>query len=120
MHDGMIPILPAIFVAVAAAEGGDWVACNAKAPAPDAPDRQAFMLHCLNERLAAHRAEAAKLAKKPGAALGMTQQQVLNETAWGKPRKVNRTVTAAGVHEQWVYNGGFLYFLNGRLTAIEN
>ncbi|WP_119460645.1 hypothetical protein [Rhodospirillaceae bacterium SYSU D60014] len=41
--------------------------------------------------------------------------------AWGRPRSVNRTTTAHGVREQWVYgSGSYLYFDDGSLTAIQN
>jgi SOS-response transcriptional repressor LexA len=33
---------------------------------------------------------------------------------------VNRTTFARGVHEQWVYDGGYLYFEDGVLTTIQN
>lgn len=76
--------------------------------------------------LAAHRAEiqkrhAAELAqrKKEGVSIGMTQDRVL-QSSWGKPRKINRTTTLTREREQWVYDGGYLYFDNGILTAIQN
>jgi hypothetical protein len=51
----------------------------------------------------------------------MSADTVKNETAWGKPDHVNRTVTASGVREQWVYPGyEYLYFEDGRLVAIED
>jgi hypothetical protein len=64
---------------------------------------------------------AAEQAAKPGARIGMTANEVIERTNWGKPLTVNRTVTANVVSEQWVYGGGeYLYFRNGRLTAIQN
>ena len=57
--------------------------------------------------------------KKKGVSIGMTKQEVL-ESSWGKPQSINSTHTAAGTHEQWVYSGGYLYFDNGVLTAIQN
>ena len=64
----------------------------------------------------------------PGARIGMTTKAVINETQWGAPKKINRTTTASGVREQWVYDhcgynrcyNGYLYFTNGKLTAIQN
>ncbi len=71
-------------------------------------------------------AEVAKAAKadlarrkKEGVSIGMTKQEVL-ESSWGRPRKVNSTHTALGVREQWVYDGGYLYFTNEVLTAVQN
>ena len=46
--------------------------------------------------------------------------KIMAELAWGKPKDVNRSTTSHGVNEQWVYDGGFLYFKNGKLTAIQN
>jgi len=46
--------------------------------------------------------------------------------AWGKPDDVNRTVTAAGVHEQWVFcetrcsDASYVYFESGRVVSIQN
>jgi hypothetical protein len=60
------------------------------------------------------------LAKKPGARIGLTAQQVINETNWGPPDQINRTVTSNGNREQWVYGvGQYLYFENGRLVSIQ-
>lgn len=61
-----------------------------------------------------------EIAKRPSARIGMTAKQVVNKTNWGKPGQINRTITADGVAEQWVYGEGeYLYFRNGRLTAIQ-
>lgn len=58
--------------------------------------------------------------KKGGVRIGMSVKQVLN-SSWGRPEDVNRTTTAAGVSEQWVYgSNSYLYFTNGKLTAIQN
>jgi hypothetical protein len=57
--------------------------------------------------------------------IGMTQNEVLS-SSWGGPSKINRTTTANGVHEQWVYRlaGGFamhyIYFKNGRVYSIQD
>ena len=60
------------------------------------------------------------LAKKPGVRLGMTPDQVIG-SSWGKPQRVNRTISVRGEREQWVYDGGnYLYFENGVLTSIQN
>lgn len=67
-------------------------------------------------------AEAARkvLAAKPDAKLGMSKTQVENHSNWGKPEYKNRTITRQGVFEQWVYGEGqYLYFENGKLTAIQ-
>lgn len=60
------------------------------------------------------------LDKKPNLRIGMTAKQVRENSNWGSPEKVNRTTTARRVTEQWVYSDGFLYFTNGRLTAVQD
>ena len=70
---------------------------------------------------AAWKAEAARLAALPGVRIGMSADAVLAKSSWGKPASVNRTTTAYGTREQWVYKGhNYLYFTNGVLTAIQN
>jgi hypothetical protein len=63
----------------------------------------------------------AAIAKRPGVRIGMTAKQVIEKSSWGQPDSVNKTVSQFGVDEQWVYDSGdYLYFHNGRLTAIQN
>jgi hypothetical protein len=40
--------------------------------------------------------------------------------SWGEPNDINKTTTSSGTHEQWVYSSNYLYFENGKLTAIQN
>lgn len=57
-------------------------------------------------------------SRLPYPKIGMSAKTATN---WGKPKHVNRTTTAKGNVEQWVYgDGNYLYFTNGRLTAIQN
>jgi hypothetical protein len=50
--------------------------------------------------------------------IGMSEDEATR--AWCFPDHVNTTQTARGTHEQWVYSErGYLYFDNGRLTAIQ-
>lgn len=84
--------------------------------AKEEAERVAAAKQAEQERLAAE-----ALARKPGVRIGMTAKQVREQTSWGIPESVNRTTTARSVTEQWVYGGGgYLYFTNGRLTAIQN
>lgn len=66
---------------------------------------------------------ASRLPNNP-AVLGMTEEQVKTQTNWGNPWAVHRTITARGITKQWVYRNAvgnqYLYFTNGRLTAIQN
>jgi hypothetical protein len=58
-------------------------------------------------------------AKLPDVFIGMAAEQVRSGSNWGPPSRVNRTTTASGIREQWVYPSGFLYFENGKLVAIQ-
>ncbi len=73
------------------------------------------------EEAAKEQAERDRLSKLPGVRIGMTSVEVRTRTNWGAPRSVNRTTTAYGTREQWVYWGNnYLYFTNGILTAVQN
>lgn len=51
--------------------------------------------------------------------IGMTK--AMARLSWGEPSDINTTTTAYSTHEQWVYSvGNYLYFENGKLTAIQN
>lgn len=52
-------------------------------------------------------------------AIGMTESEVYAST-WGTPKKKNRTETANSVREQWVYDEGYIYFEDGRVTSIQD
>lgn len=65
--------------------------------------------------------EQQRLASLPGVQIGMTAEQVIKSTSWGRPHSVNRTTTAQGVREQWSYGyPNYLYFTNGVLTSFQN
>jgi hypothetical protein len=75
--------------------------------------------------VAAAEAKARHAAQKAAKAqmnvyIGMSAEDA-RESTWGEPHEINRTTTASGVHEQWVYGSKrFLYFTNGKLTAIQD
>lgn len=51
--------------------------------------------------------------------IGMSQE--VATLSWGYPSEVNKTSTVGGINEQWVYGDGqYLYFENGKVTAIQN
>jgi ribosomal protein L37AE/L43A len=51
--------------------------------------------------------------------IGDTSEMV--REAWGVPEDINRTITAYGTSEQWVYGGGcYVYFENGKVTTIQD
>jgi len=58
-----------------------------------------------------------KLNSRPS--IGMTTSEVEN-TGWGKPKKINKTTTKYGVSEQWVYSQSrYVYFEDGIVTVIQ-
>lgn len=50
--------------------------------------------------------------------LGMSEEDV--KASWGKPEHVNTTVTAYGRHDQWVYGNQYVYFEDGRVSAVQS
>lgn len=53
--------------------------------------------------------------------IGMSKSDVLLLDDWGKPKDVNKTTTAYGTNEQWIYSGNrYLYFDDGELTTIQD
>ena len=66
-------------------------------------------------------AERQRRAAMPSPRIGMTMNQVVDQTNWGAPRDRNRTTTAKGTREQWVYSPRrYLYFENGVLVTIQD
>jgi hypothetical protein len=61
-----------------------------------------------------------KAIKEKKVLIGMTKEQVI--ISWGKPRDINRTGGAWGVHEQWIYGdfGPYLYFENDKMTSWQD
>ncbi|MGP5547585.1 hypothetical protein [Psychrobacter alimentarius] len=56
-----------------------------------------------------------------GAKMGMTPNQVLTKTYWGKPKYTNVTTDEMGKLEQWIYGDyvNFLIFDNDKLISIQ-
>jgi hypothetical protein len=50
-------------------------------------------------------------------AIGMTKEMCI--LSWGKSEKINRTITAEKISEQWVYSNNYLYFEDDILKAIQ-
>ena len=50
--------------------------------------------------------------------VGMSKEQAI--LSWGKPKKVNSTITARGRSEQWVYGSQYIYFRGNSLTTIQS
>lgn len=59
-----------------------------------------------------------KLIEKRLIRIGFTARQLV--LSWGKPESINRTITASGKHEQWVYGDGqYVYLTNGTVTSMQ-
>ena len=59
-------------------------------------------------------------SKKPEPSIGMTSKEV-RASRWGSPDDVNKTTTASGITEQWVYSSGkYIYLDNGVVTTIQD
>ena len=50
--------------------------------------------------------------------IGMTKQMCRD--SWGEPESINRTSTRYGNHEQWIYSTIYVYFDNGKISAIQD
>ncbi len=60
----------------------------------------------------------ARAVDRQAVLVGMTPGMV--RAAWGEPHSVNRTTTAAGASEQWVYGRGqYVYLRAGRVYAVQ-
>lgn len=60
---------------------------------------------------------ATAITTKP--TIGMTSEEVRN-SAWGEPKKINKTTYSWGTTEQWCYaNQKYVYIENGFVTAIQ-
>mgnify|MGYP003600934830 CR=1 FL=1 len=74
----------------------------------------------LNQMIAKIVETKKELAKKPKLRIGMSTDQVLHNSNWGKPDDINTTINSYGKFEQWIYGRGkYLYFTNGKLTSIQ-
>lgn len=75
----------------------------------------------LHGQLVARAAQEMKAERKRhGVSIGMSKEDVI-ASSWGHPESVNKTSTAYGTNEQWVYSSGsYLYFDDGKLTAVQN
>jgi hypothetical protein len=69
--------------------------------------------------MARAKAAEARLRKSQGVTIGMTYEEVL-ASSWGRPKRVNKTTRATSESQQWVYDGGYLYFENGVLRTIQH
>ncbi len=64
-------------------------------------------------------AEKAECDRKGGIRTGMTRAQ-LYASCWGRPGKINTTITGSRRHEQLVYGGqNYVYLEDGVVTSIQ-
>lgn len=57
----------------------------------------------------------AELILKQQIAIGMPEGALIE--SWGKPRDINESVGAWGVHKQYVYRSAYVYVENGEITS---
>jgi len=63
--------------------------------------------------------ETSEIIKQRKIKVGMSERQLL--LSWGKPQRINKTVSASGVQEQWIYGSGrYVYMQNGTLTSYQS
>jgi hypothetical protein len=83
-----------------------------------ARDERNKVLH-LNEMIAKYGSVTGKRIADGTIWIGMTDKMCRD--SWGNPNHLNRTVTANGVHEQWVYDhqSTYIYFEDGICTSYQ-
>lgn len=75
--------------------------------------------HKFDELVKEEREHKEAQSSKPEPTIGMTAQEVKN-SSWGKPTKINKTITKNTTSEQWVYSlDRYVYLENGVVTAIQ-
>jgi hypothetical protein len=102
-------------------------AMNECAPYVVDPKAKAFYEHVVAvakqtaaKQAAKENAREAAERRKRGVHIGMSRDEVIR-SSWGRPDHINRTTSAEGVQEQWVYGlRSYLYFKDGILTTIQN
>ncbi|HEV2007380.1 MAG TPA: hypothetical protein VGQ88_01515, partial [Burkholderiales bacterium] len=75
--------------------------------------------------LSGHEARPILPSGRTTLSIGMSDDEVLNLPAWGRPKKITRNKANRVWHEQWAYvspveGEKYLHFTNGKLTAIES
>lgn len=63
-------------------------------------------------------AAAADCKRRGGVASGMTREQVY-ASCWGRPERINKTITGGRIHEQLVYGRNYVYLDNGVVSTIQ-
>ena len=64
-------------------------------------------------------AEQDRNQSKPGASIGMTQKQVIEETQFGKPERIVKIKTTQDNVERWIYMyNQSIFFTNGRVSGF--
>jgi hypothetical protein len=61
--------------------------------------------------------EACQTIDQGEVSIGMTAEQV--RLSWGKPERINATLSAQSQREQWVYGKQYLYMHNGVLKSMQ-
>jgi hypothetical protein len=87
----------------------------------DAIQRANIRITETQERIDKRHTEDTALSLRPECCvIGMTKEEV-NSSNVGTPNDIHLTVVGNQIEEQWVFeHRGYLYFTNGRLTAVQN
>jgi hypothetical protein len=92
--------------------------------ADSAPRAEAPTAAAARRERDANSANSKRVFWRTSIAIGMSDDEVLNLGAWGKPSTITRSKANRVWYEEWIYRwrmGGTsrLQFANGRLTAVE-
>lgn len=68
---------------------------------------------------ASEKERVAAEAKRQQIVVGIGSPEKNITAKFGKPRKINKTVTTLGVHKQYVYGSTYIYADNGIVTAFQ-
>lgn len=76
------------------------------------------------DRDISHAREWTLLDRRPVLRVGMSDDEILNLPHWGRPTRITRSKGHRAWREQWVYESFAevtrrLYFVNGKLTALD-
>jgi hypothetical protein len=120
-HDGLVPISATDVHPLpkkepdSRAELTEWLTEHGVSDSELVPDGQSHAREVL-EKL---KQEVTKHIQEHTVSIGMTAEEC--RSALGYPVQKNKTTTASGTSEQWVYSGNrFLYFEAGILTTVQH
>jgi hypothetical protein len=108
----------------ASGAGDVVIASLASVPAESAPRAGAPIAAPAKRERGANSPNSKRVFWRTSIAIGMSDDEVLNLPAWGRPSAITRSKANRVWYEEWIYRwrmGGIsrLSFANGRLTGVE-